>query len=202
MKAHWQWLPSGRSSGRPAAILVALLLGAVTAAEAQERGGERMARGATGGADYNEDGQRTSLPPLPQGMTVQTIRQGREVFAGKGGCVTCHGDVGQGMPNSGSALTSGLNYVPYDWHAIDSLITAGVPQPLARVPIAMPPRGVAQNLSDQEIREVAAYVWAISQVKGEPWAAPAAAARPEGREREGARETGALPDSSRPRREP
>jgi hypothetical protein len=40
---------------------------------------------------------------------------------------------------------------------------------VTRTPIAMPPRGAQSNLTDQETRLIAAYVWAISQVKDEPW---------------------------------
>jgi mono/diheme cytochrome c family protein len=120
-------------------------------------------------ADLNEDGQPTRLPPLPQGMTLNMIRQGDELFRGKGGCVTCHGPDGGGMPASGSGITAGLNFVPSEWGPIDSVIRVGIPEPATRTPIAMPPRGAASNLTDEESRQVAAYVWAISQVRGEPW---------------------------------
>jgi hypothetical protein len=73
------------------------------------------------------------------------------------------------MPASGSGITAGLNFIPTQVSAIDSLIKAGIPEPTTRTPVAMPPRGAASNLTDQETRQVAAYVWAISQVRGEPW---------------------------------
>jgi mono/diheme cytochrome c family protein len=102
-------------------------------------------------------------------MSVEMIREGDGLFHGKGGCVTCHGPEATGMPNSGSALTAGLHFIPYEWGAIDSLVRQGIPEPVTRTTIAMPGRGAASNLSDDEIRRIAAYVWAISQVKGEPW---------------------------------
>jgi mono/diheme cytochrome c family protein len=141
------WLPPGKSN-------------------AQERG-----RGAAvpEASDLNEDGQRRQLPPLPQGMTLDLIQQGDAIYSGKGGCVTCHGPDGGGMPASGSGITAGLNFVPSEWEPIDSLIRVGVPEPATRSPIAMPPRGAQSNLTDEESRQVAAYVWAISQVRGEPW---------------------------------
>lgn len=64
---------------------------------------------------------------------------------------------------------AGLNFVPYEWGPIDSVVRAGIPEPPTRTPIAMPQRGAQSNLTDQESRTVAAYVWAISQVRGEPW---------------------------------
>lgn len=146
-------------------LLVLLLVGLGGPAQAQEA---RMTRPGTV-ADYDEDAQPKKLPPLPSGMTIIMIREGDELFRGKGGCVTCHGQDAQGLPAMGSSLTAGLLFIPSDWQAIDSLITAGIPEPATRTPIAMPPRGAASNLTPEESRKIAAYVWAISQVQGEPW---------------------------------
>ena len=73
------------------------------------------------------------------------------------------------MPAAGDAITNSLSYVQHDWRQIDSLITAGLPDAYTRSPIAMPPRGARSDLSAAEIQRIAAYVWAISGVKGEPW---------------------------------
>src|SRR5687767_1958323 len=121
------------------------------------------------GSDLNEDAQPAKLPPLPRGVTIDLIRQGDDLYRGKGGCITCHGPDGGGMPASGSGITAGLNFVPAEIAAIDSLIKTGIPEPATRTPIAMPPRGAQSNLTDDETRRLAAYVWAISQVKDEPW---------------------------------
>ncbi len=122
-----------------------------------------------GKIDTNEDLQPTVLPPLPAGMTLDMIREGDQLFHGKAGCFVCHGIEGQGMPAAGDAITNSLSYVQHDWRQIDSLITAGLPDAYTRSPIAMPPRGARSDLTDPEIRRIAAYVWAISGVKGEPW---------------------------------
>lgn len=117
----------------------------------------------------NEDLQPTVLPPLPAGMTLDMIREGDQIFHTTGGCFVCHGTEGQGMPAAGDAITNSLSYVQHDWRQIDSLITAGMPDAFTRSPIAMPPRGARGNLTDAQIQQLAAYVWAISGVKGEPW---------------------------------
>jgi mono/diheme cytochrome c family protein len=148
-----------------ALVALALSLGPAAAA-AQSR---ESSAGSKPSADLDEDGQRTKLPPLPSGMTLDMIRQGDSLFRGKGGCITCHGPDGGGMPASGSGITSGLHFVPAEWNALDSLIRVGIPEAVTRTPIAMPPRGAQTNLTDDESRRVAAYVWAISQVKDEPW---------------------------------
>ncbi len=142
-----------------------LLLAAPLAA--QQTGDTRMTRGAT--LDTHEDGQPAKLPSLPSGMTLAMIVQGDSLFRGKGGCQTCHGQEANGMPNAGSSLTGGLLFVPPQWTAIDSLIEAGIPEPVTRTSIAMPPRGAKSDLTPQDSRLIAAYVWAISQTKGEPW---------------------------------
>jgi mono/diheme cytochrome c family protein len=116
-----------------------------------------------------EDGQPTRMPSLPQGMTLNIIRAGDSVFHGKGHCFACHGADGEGLPNAGSALTIGLNFIPTEWQAIDSVIMLGIPEAVTRSAIAMPPRGGKSDLSTDELREVAAYVWVISQVQDEPW---------------------------------
>jgi mono/diheme cytochrome c family protein len=126
-----------------------------------------MTRGAA--VDTHEDGQPRKLPGLPSGMTLAMIRQGDSLFRGKGGCVTCHGQEANGVPNMGSSLTGGLLFIPAQWSVIDSVIQAGIPEPLTRTTNAMPARGARSDLTPEESRLIAAYVWAISQTRGEPW---------------------------------
>jgi mono/diheme cytochrome c family protein len=117
----------------------------------------------------NEDGQPVRMPPLPRGVTLDLVRSGDSVFHGKGHCFACHGADAEGLPNAGSALTLGLNFIPAELAAIDSVIVYGIPEPITRSAIAMPPRGGKSDLSTDEALAAAAYVWAISQVRGEPW---------------------------------
>jgi cytochrome c len=152
-------------SGRLAWLLSLTLVGLPLAA--QQEGEARMTRGAA--ADTHEDGQPAKLPSLPSGMTMAMIVQGDSLFRGKGGCQTCHGQEASGMPNMGSGITSGLLFIPPQWGAIDSLIQAGIPEAVTRTTINMPARGASSNLTPEESRLIAAYVWAISQTKDEPW---------------------------------
>lgn len=116
-----------------------------------------------------DDLQPPALPPLPPGMKLEAIVEGDRIFHGPGGCFGCHGTEGEGLPAAGDGMTVGLAFVPYQWESIDSLVTAGIPDADTRSPIAMPARGAKWNLSPAQIRAVAAYVWAISQARGEPW---------------------------------
>ncbi|HEV7366022.1 MAG TPA: c-type cytochrome [Gemmatimonadales bacterium] len=117
----------------------------------------------------NEDGQPVRMPPLARGVTLDLVRSGDSVFHGKGHCFACHGAEAEGLPNAGSALTLGLNFIPTEVAAIDSVIVYGIPEPITRSAIAMPPRGGKSDLSTDETLAAAAYVWVISQVRGEPW---------------------------------
>ncbi|HEY0777286.1 MAG TPA: cytochrome c [Gemmatirosa sp.] len=117
----------------------------------------------------NDDLQPARLPALPRGMSLDQITTGDAIFHGKGGCFVCHGVEAQGMPAAGDGITAGLSYVPYQWGPIDSLIRNGMPDAVSRSPIAMPARGARGDLTPDEIRRAAAYVWAISQTRGEPW---------------------------------
>jgi len=119
--------------------------------------------------ETHDELQPATLPPLPKGMSLETIIQGDSIYHGKGNCFACHGAEAEGLPAAGDALTVSLNWAQYDWNSIDSLIDHGIPQPLTRSPIQMPPRGGKSNLTDDETRRVAAYIWAISQTRGEPW---------------------------------
>jgi cytochrome c5 len=157
-------------------ILVAAAGGTAIIAPRTARGQEgrpqvsrQPAKKPSGKIETNEDLQPTVLPPLPSGMTLDMIRAGDQLFHAKGGCFVCHGSEGQGMPAAGDAITNSLSYVQHDWRQIDSLITAGLPDAYTRSPIAMPPRGARSDLTDAEIQRIAAYVWAISAVRGEPW---------------------------------
>ena len=126
-----------------------------------------------GVTDTDEEAQSDTMATLPPGMTVDLIAQGDALFHGKGGCRECHGMEATGLRQRGSALTAGVIYVPVQgqagWRGVDSLILNGVPEELSRSPVAMPMRGLHSDLSADEVRRVAAYVWAIAQVKGEPW---------------------------------
>jgi cytochrome c oxidase subunit 2 len=116
--------------------------------------------------DSNQPGVMLSLP---SGMSVEMIRAGDSVFHDGGRCFACHGAEGEGLPSAGNGLTLGLSLVQPEWDLIDSVITSGIPDRDTRAPIAMPARGARGNLTDEQIRAVAAYVWAISRMRGEPW---------------------------------
>lgn len=173
-----------RARGFAALASLAMLAAHATLLHAQQPAAPRTNTPATQPAaqglrvplETDEDGQPANLPALPSGMTMAMIRQGDSLFHSKAGCNTCHNNSGVGLPALGSGLTGGFAHIPGDWRSIDSLVTEGLPESKTRTPSAMPPRGATSNLTPEETRLVSAYVWAIANVRGEPW-------RPGGRER-------------------
>ena len=151
------------------AIALAGLTAIAVAQQGQPGGAARMGRDLEKMDLPLDRWQAKRLPSLPAGMSLDMIRAGDSLYRGKGGCVTCHGPTAFGMNNAGSGLTMGLNFIPLEWKAIDSIVTAGIPEALTRSSVAMPPRGAGQNLTPEETRTVAAYVWAIASVADEPW---------------------------------
>jgi len=160
---------------RPTRLRWLLLAVAVCSATPLMLHAQRSSRAAsrvlpTYAVETNDELQPTTLPPLPLGMTVDKIVDGDRLFHSRAGCFACHGAEGEGLPSAGDGITSALFYARHEWTSLDSLITRGIPDVLTRSPIAMPARGARGDLTPTEINHLAAYVWAISAVKGEPWA--------------------------------
>jgi mono/diheme cytochrome c family protein len=109
--------------------------------------------------------QTASLTP-PPGVTKDQVALGDRIFHGEvanGTCGGCHGSDGRGSP-VGADLTEG----PWLWSdgnldGITKTITQGVAKP-KQVGGAMPPYG-GTTLEPDEVKAVAAYVYAISRKK-------------------------------------
>ncbi|MEX2530954.1 MAG: cytochrome c [Gemmatimonadota bacterium] len=100
---------------------------------------------------------------LQEPLSVELVERGREVFLGEGGCHICHGPEGRGARGVGANLRDRVW-----WHSDGSYpalvrrIAEGVPRSEARniFSAAMPPRG-GSDISDADLRAVAAYVWSF-----------------------------------------
>ena len=106
---------------------------------------------------------------LPAGVTQDMVAQGQQIFHGNGICFTCHGQNGTGSPlapnqNDDEWLWITATDPAQKYEQIVGVINSGVPQP-KEYPAPMPPKGGAQ-LSEDQVRQVAAYVFAISQGGG------------------------------------
>lgn len=98
---------------------------------------------------------------LPEGVTQEMVAAGEQVFGGAGFCFTCHGATGGGTPLAPPLADSEWLNIDGSLPEIERIVREGVPQP-AQYPAAMPPMGGAQ-LSDEQIRDVAAYIYTISR---------------------------------------
>jgi glucose/arabinose dehydrogenase/mono/diheme cytochrome c family protein len=112
---------------------------------------------------HPDAGAKLSPPP---GATQEQVDLGEKIFNGEvagATCAGCHGAGGVGTP-VGADLTSGK----WLWgdgslESITATIMNGVPEPKQH-PGAMPPMG-GVTLSKDEVRAVAAYVWALGHQK-------------------------------------
>jgi len=96
---------------------------------------------------------------LPEGVTADMVSQGQQIFTSAGNCFTCHG-----MDAKGTALAP--NLTDAEWLNVDgtyasivNLVKTGVPTPKTH-PAPMPAMGGAQ-LSDDQVNQVAGYVWSL-----------------------------------------
>lgn len=97
----------------------------------------------------------------PEGATAEMVAQGQQIFTGKGICYSCHGQDATGTPLAPNLTDSEwLNITDPSWQNIQQVVRNGVPTPKEH-PSPMPPMGGAQ-LSDQEIQQVASYVYSLS----------------------------------------
>jgi mono/diheme cytochrome c family protein len=97
---------------------------------------------------------------LPDGVTPEMVTAGRQVFSQI--CFTCHGANGEGVANLGPPLNdqTWIN-IDGEYNNIVEVVRTGVMQP-KQFPGPMPAMGGLQ-LTDQQLNEVAAFVYSLSR---------------------------------------
>ena len=96
---------------------------------------------------------------LPAGVTAEMIAAGEQQFK-SGVCIACHGPDATGTPNAPNLTDTEWINTDGSYEGIAGVIRTGVQAPKQH-PAAMPPMGGAQ-LTDQQINEIAAYIYSIS----------------------------------------
>jgi glucose/arabinose dehydrogenase len=96
--------------------------------------------------------------PVPPGATRAQVTAGGQVFATQG-CASCHGPDAKGSPVAPDLTAGHWLWSDGSLAAIRSTIEHGVPQP-KQFRSGMPSKGGAP-LTDQQLSDVAAYVWAV-----------------------------------------
>ena len=98
---------------------------------------------------------------LPEGVTQEMVMSGQAIFGGAGMCFACHGANGSGSPLAPPLNENTWLHIDGSFDAIVEIVTTGVPTPM-EFPAAMLPRG-GSAITDDQVREVAAYVYSISR---------------------------------------
>lgn len=96
---------------------------------------------------------------LPTGVTQDMVAQGQQIFTSTGNCYTCHGPDAKGTQLAPNLTDSEWLNISGKYDEIVNLVHTGVPQPKQH-PAPMPAMGGAQ-LSDDQVKQVAAYVWSL-----------------------------------------
>jgi mono/diheme cytochrome c family protein len=99
---------------------------------------------------------------LPPGVTQEMVAEGQQLYGTL--CVACHGAAGVGGPVGPALNDQQWLHITGEYEEIVHITTVGVPQPL-QYPAPMPPRG-GGPFTDEQIRAISAYVYAISRVGG------------------------------------
>lgn len=107
------------------------------------------------------EGPALAAADLPEGVTQEMVTAGEAVFGGPGMCFACHGANGAGGPLAPALNDSEWLHIEGGYEELVAIITDGVASPV-QFAAPMPPRGGAP-LTDDQVREVAAYVFAISR---------------------------------------
>jgi mono/diheme cytochrome c family protein len=121
-------------------------------------GGDSAARG---GQDGTAGGATLALNvELPEGVTQEMVTSGQRLF-NQQTCFTCHGRDASGAPLA-PALND-RNWINTDgsYDELVNVIRTGVPQP-RQYPSPMPAMG-GTRLSEDQVRSLAAYVYALSR---------------------------------------
>jgi len=127
--------------------------------------------GGEGGAPAAEEAQPAAAPAaeaaapaasmnLPEGVTPEMVARGETIFTGAGICYTCHMQGGVGGPLAPNLTDDQWINIDGSYPAIVQLVTTGVPEPEQHPGLMLPKGG--SNISDDDVRAVAAYVWTLS----------------------------------------
>jgi mono/diheme cytochrome c family protein len=95
-----------------------------------------------------------------------TVAAGKQLFEGRGLCYSCHGVNGEGLLGPTTRLDGGKAWLHHDGSlaGIAALIKTGVDGDKSKSGNIMPPLGGAR-LSDQQVEQVAAYIWTLHRRK-------------------------------------
>ena len=98
---------------------------------------------------------------LPEGVTPAMVAEGEALYSGGGICFTCHMEGGVGGPNAPNLTDQEWIGIDGSFESIVDNIMVGVPEPMEFPGLMLPKAGAP--ITDEQVRAIAAYVWALSQ---------------------------------------
>ena len=104
-----------------------------------------------------------SASGLPGGVTAQMVAAGDSLFNAPKSCNGCHGKGGVDGRNGPNLTTGKYEHIDGSYASIVHIVTGGIPKDSIKHPehrFAMRPRG-GHDYSDEQIRNLAAYVWTL-----------------------------------------
>lgn len=105
-------------------------------------------------------GTPAASPPDSSLMTPASLDAGRKIFHGKGSCFACHGGKLEGGPVAPSLRGTSWRHIDGSYQAIRHRIETG----LSGTAMVSRPGGI----SDAEVAQVAAYIYAVSHGLSKP----------------------------------
>lgn len=99
---------------------------------------------------------------LPEGVTVEMVQEGRDLFNGGGICFTCHTVEATGGPLAPDLTDDVWINVDGEYSSIVELVKTGVAQPIEHVGSMLPRAGMP--LTDEQVNAVAAYAYMLSRM--------------------------------------
>ena len=114
------------------------------------------------GVGETAGGSRIVATDLPAGVTQAMVDEGQDLYGSV--CVACHAAGGKGGPVAPALDDSQWLNVSGQYPEIVNVIRTGVPNP-KEFPGPMPPMG-GGNFTEEQVRALAAYVYALSHQGG------------------------------------
>ena len=137
----------------------ALLVLAFAACAEKEAGDETATTGGENAAPAASETPAAAPANMPPGVTAEMVTQGQQIFSSTGICYTCHGPDAKGTQLAPNLTDAEWINVSGTYDDIMNVVRTGVPTPKQH-PAPMPAMGGA-SLSDDQIKQVAAYVWSL-----------------------------------------
>jgi mono/diheme cytochrome c family protein len=141
------------------AVILTLALAACAESGEQEDTAANGGEPAANTSDTSAAGGTQTPGTPPQGASAEDVTAGQQIFTSTGNCYTCHGPDGKGTALAPNLTDAAWLNIDGTFAAIQQNVKTGVPTPKEH-PAPMPAMGGA-TLSDDQIRQVSAYVWSL-----------------------------------------